>query len=112
MPEYSFVCKSKKCQNKFDAFCTFDDFEDKFVDVECPKCGKKKPKYIFTINSITFGNNPDKMNNFQYAAEKNFEGAQIESSNAKREAARKGITSPYADLPDFTDNGNRMNFVD
>lgn len=52
------------------------------------------------------------MNNFQYAAEKNFESAQIQSSDARAEAKKKGITSPYADLPDFTDNGRRMNFID
>lgn len=110
MPEYSFRCTKKKCQHEFDEICTFNDVD--FVDVKCPKCGKNKPKKVFTINRVSFVGSTDKMNNFQYAAEKNFEAAQIESSTARAEAKKRGMTSPYADLPDFTDNGRRMNFVD
>jgi hypothetical protein len=90
----------------------FSDYDNKFVDVKCPKCGKKKPTHVFVLSPVHFVNNPDKMNNFEYAAEKNFEKAQIESSTAREEARKKGIVSPYADVPDFTENGRRMNFID
>ena len=112
MPEYSFRCTKKKCGHEFNSICSFRDYDEGFVNVECPECGKKKPKRILVFSAVHFVGSPDKMNNFSYAAEKNFERAQQESANAREEAAKKGITSPYADLPDFTDNGNRMNFTD
>jgi len=110
MPEYNLCCKKKTCKHEFTALCSFKDFDNGFSDVGCPKCGKKKPKHILSL-SVHFVGNPDKMNNFEYAAEKNFERAQQESSLARNEARKKGI-NPYANLPDFTDNGRRMNFVD
>lgn len=110
MPEYSFRCKSKKCQHEFDDLCSFAD--EKFEEVKCPKCGKNKPKKVFTINRVSFVGSSDKMNNFEYAAKKNFEAAQVESSTARAEAAKRGMGNPYPDLPDFTDNGRKMNFVE
>lgn len=110
MPAYSFQCSKKTCKTVFEEICTFSDFDQGFPNVKCPKCGKKKPKRAITAPA--FGNNPDKMNNFEYAAQKNFNNAQIQSHTAREEASKKGIVSPYADLPDFTDNGRRMNFVD
>jgi putative FmdB family regulatory protein len=112
MPEYEFCCVSKKCGNEFKALCSFQDYDEGFKNVKCPKCGKKKPKKVFSLNSVHFVGNPDKMNNFEYAAHKNFDKAQQESAGARDEARKKGVVSPYADLPDFTNNGNRMNFVD
>lgn len=112
MPKYSFCCSKKKCNHNFDEICSFRDFDNNFVGLKCPKCGKKKPDRVFTINSVGVVGNLAKMNNFQYAGEKNFEKAQQESSSAREEAKKKGIVSPYADLPDFTDNGRRMNFVE
>jgi putative FmdB family regulatory protein len=111
MPNYEFRCSKKKCAHLFEEICSFKDFEAGFPKIKCPKCkGKKVVKLMnFTVNAL---NSTDKMNNFEYAAEKNFEKAQIESFIAKEEAKKKGITSPYADLPDYTDNGRRMNFVD
>src|SRR6185437_11579900 len=100
MPEYSFRCTKKKCQHEFNALCSFDDFDEGFSGIKCPACGKKKPEHIFALNRVHFVGSTDKMNNFEYAAEKNFEKAQIESSTAREEAAKKGITSPYANLPD------------
>ncbi len=111
MPQYSFRCTKKKCQHEFDDVCSFKDFDEGFPNVKCPKCGKKKPEKLLNT-SVSFLNNPDKMNNFTYAAQKNFDKATQESTNARDEARKKGITSPYADLPDFTDNGRRMNFID
>lgn len=111
MPNYEFQCKNKKCSNYFEEVCTISDFDADFPEVRCPKCKSKKIKRLLSGCPV-FLNSPDKMNNFEYAAEKNFEKAQIESSTAKELARKKGITSPYNDLPDFTDNGRRMNFID
>lgn len=111
MPEYSFRCSKKKCSYEFEEICSFSDFDNNFVDVKCPECGKKKPNKIFVVNRVHSVGGSDKMNNFEYAAEKNMERAQIESHTAREEAAKKGINS-YNNLPDFTDNGRRMNFID
>lgn len=112
MPTYNLQCSSKKCKHTFSSICSFKEYDAKFANTECPKCGKKKPIRSSAIEAPAFIYSSDKMNGFTYAAQKNFEKATIESMTAKEEAAKKGITSPYADLPDFTDNGNRMNFTD
>lgn len=112
MPQYTLICTKKTCKHEFDEICSFSDYDDKFSKVKCPECGKKKPKLSEKLNRIHFIGSTDKMNNFTYAAQTNFNNAIEESTAAKEEARKRGITSPYADLPDFTDNGNRMNFVD
>jgi predicted nucleic acid-binding Zn ribbon protein len=111
MPEYNLKCSSKKCGHEFTAICSFKDYDAGFPGVECPECGKKKVK-TFGLNNVFFIGSSDKMNNFEYAAKTNFNKAQVESITAKEEAIKKGVKSPYADLPDLTDNGNRMNFID
>lgn len=111
MPIYSFTCSKKTCQKNFDEICSFSDFDAGFPSVKCPDCGKKKPKPVMN-RQVCFANSTDKMNDFTYAAKKNFANAMVESSNAREEAKKKGLRSPYAEVPDFTDNGNRMNFVD
>jgi putative FmdB family regulatory protein len=111
MPNYEFKCKKKKCSKVFSEICTLKEFEAGFPDVLCPDCGGTKVEKLMNTR-VGILNSTDKMNNFEYAAEKNFEKAQVESMTAKEEAAKRGITSPYAELPDFTDNGNRMNFVE
>lgn len=110
MPYYLFRCTKKKCQHEFEEMFTFSEFDQGCPKAKCPKCGKKKPDRLIAM--AHFGNNPDKMNNFEFAAQKNFDRATQESSNARDEAKKKGIKSPYADLPDFTENGKRMNFIE
>jgi ssDNA-binding Zn-finger/Zn-ribbon topoisomerase 1 len=112
MPNYSLVCGRKKCQHRFDSICSFKEYDLKFANVECPECGKKKPKLSDEPVAPAFINSSDKMNGFTYAAQKNFENATIHSATAKEEAKKRGIRSPYADLPDITDNGNKMNFTE
>jgi len=111
MPQYSFRCSKKTCKHEFEELCSFSDFDLGFPNIKCPKCGKKKPEKI--LNTIVhFGNNPDKMNNFEVAARRNMEKAQKESQAAREEGARRGIENPYTELPDITDNGRKMNFIE
>lgn len=111
MPEYNLKCGVKKCGHEYSTICSFKEFDAKFANTPCPKCGKKKSKQT-GMHNVHFVGSSDKMNNFEYAAKTNFEKATVESMTAKEEAAKKGIRSPYADLPDYTDNGNKMNFID
>lgn len=111
MPEYNLKCQVKKCGHEFATICSFKEYDAGFVNVECPECGKKKVKQ-YGLNSVHFLNNPDKMNNFEYAAKKNFEKATVGSTTARKEAAKKGVRSLYPDQPHLTDGGNRMKFID
>jgi putative FmdB family regulatory protein len=110
MPTYEFKCKKKTCGTVFSELCSFTEFDAGFPDVRCPECNGKKVEIGLGCASAL--NSTDKMNNFEYAAEKNMERAQGESAAARDEARKKGLRSPYADLPDFTDNGRRMNFTE
>lgn len=112
MPTYNLICTRKKCKHEFDTICSFKEYEVKFANTKCPACGKKKPKVSDKLFAPAFIGSSDKMNGFTYAAQKNFEKATVESMTAKEEAAKRGIRSPYADLPDITDNGNKMNFIE
>lgn len=113
MPNYNLKCSSKKCGENFDAICSFKEYDVKFINTKCPKCSKNKPTVNTDLKHAPwFLNSPDKMNNFEYAAKKNFSKAEDESRNAKEEAVKRGIKSPYSDLPDITDNGKKMNFIE
>lgn len=110
MPTYEFVCTKKTCKHEFSELCSFSDYENGFTSIACPECGKKKPKKLLSAN-VLFADSPDKMNNFEWFGQKNMEAAQVQSHNAREEAKKRGI-APYRELPDGTDNGRRMNFVD
>ena len=109
MPIYDFVCTKKKCKKEFQKICSF---KEDLNTVKCPACNGKVKK-VFDIETlrIHISGTTSKMDNFEYAAKKNMNKAQNESSRAREEAAKQGINT-YNNLPDFTDNGNRMNFID
>lgn len=107
MPNYEFRCK--ECSHVFEHLCTWKEYDDGFPGLNCPEC-QGSIGHTLTVPGII--GTSSKMDNFEYAAEKNMDKARVESSTAREQAKKLGIESPYGDVPDFTDNGRRMNFID
>jgi putative FmdB family regulatory protein len=97
MPSFVFQCS--KCQHVFEELCGVEDRKK----VKCVKCRSKKIQQVFTPPTII--GTSSKMDNFDYAAQKNFDRAQGESRTAREEAAAREL-DPYRHIDDISSGTN------
>jgi putative FmdB family regulatory protein len=96
---YNFHCK--KCELNFETLCRYEA-RDK---VKCPQCNKKKGLENVIGGFHILGPTKSKRGDMEWAGPYNFEKAQIESSDAREQAVKKGI-DPYRNIDDITSGNN------